>query len=40
MIDIIKDVRQQINFPGLSMRIGVHTVIKTKFSEREILLVV
>ena len=26
MIDIISNVRQAINFPGLDMRIGVHTV--------------
>jgi len=27
MIDIIKEVKKQINFDGLEMRIGVHTVI-------------
>ena len=26
MVEIIGDVRKKINFPGLDMRIGVHTV--------------
>ena len=26
MVDIIRDVRTKIDFPGLDMRIGIHTV--------------
>ena len=32
MVEIINDVRKRINFPGLDMRIGVHTVLNINYS--------